>query len=888
MEASSYNKVKFFSIVIFLIFSVATSLFIHSFSHNKFNNSFDLNIMNTQKFVKNSVKSFILIKTEYYIEKSNFIFNQNDILTAMELKDRDRFNMLVQKYYKRLKIADNNLWGLHVILPDNLSFIRIHKPNSIDDYIKKGKKPLVDYVNKNKKYISGFDDGKFGYFFRIVIPIFSKTNKYLGLLEYSINLSDFTTLIYDKYGYESAFLINNQNNKEFLNDLKTTINHLKIFKPTSNNLKNMLIKNIDDNLIYKQNDKYMKLFFIDLNNESKLAISFDITDVMINKLSFDKNSFNFLISFLVIGFIVWFLLTFIIIKLLKFRDKATNELKEINKELDQKVKDKTKEIQSLLDTFDTKVIASRTDLKGKITYASYAYEQISGYSQEELIGTPHNIARHPDMPKEIFKSMWDTLKKDNIWKGEIKNRRKNGETYWLKAVIEPLYENGIKVGYSAVRENITSKKALEELNQTLELKVKERTQEIENQLYFDKLTGLGSYQALTQDVNNSDFMFTTLMLINIDNFQNINGLYGFEAGNKMLNDFASCLEEFNQDKPYKIYRIYADEFVLFNNCEFTCIEDYYADLLKLKDTIQSYKFYIDSIGENIFIDATIGISLGQENPITTVDMALRYAKQHKLNFQTYNSTLDIKDQLQDTIIWKDKIKKAIKEDRILPVFQPILNKQQQIIKYEVLTRMQENINDTTNLISPNKFLEESINAKQYNNIAKIVFKKAFEVMQNSDKLFSINLSYDDIYNNTLISFIENYIKQNDDIASRLVIEILETTEIGNQDIMKEFIVKFRSYGIQIAIDDFGTGHSNLSHILDMKPDFLKIDGAFIKHINEDKQSYAMVKSVVAFCKELDIKTIAEYVHSKEVFDTLYELGIDEFQGFYFSEPKVEI
>lgn len=546
----------------------------------------------------------------------------------------------------------------------------------------------------------------------------------------------------------------------------------------------------------------------------------------------------------------------------------------------------TKEdIDQLLQFFDKNVIASKTNLKGIITYASKAYQKISGYSEDELIGSPHNIVRDPSMPKEVFENMWNTIKSNNIWEGEVRNRKKDGTFYWLKAIISPFYEKGVLVGYSAIREDITAKKELENLNKNLELKVEQRTVEIENQFYYDSLTDLGSYQALNVDVQKSDFMFTTLILINIDNFQNINSLYGFDVGNDVLKEFADCLNSFNTNGTYKIYRIYADEFVLFSNSEFKSIETYYDDLMTLKHTVDNYKFYIKPLDERINIDVTMGVSLGQENPITTVDMALRYAKKHRVWFKAYNSNINLKDKLKQTLFWKDKIKSALLEDRIIPVFQPILNRKQETIKYEVLLRMRD---DDGSLISPYKFLEEAINSKQYNNIAKVIFQKTFELMKTTNKLFSINISYDDIYNNDLISFIEEIILKSPDVAKQLVIEILETSAIEDDTIMKEFTNKFRQYGVKIAIDDFGTGHSNLSHILNIDPDYLKIDGAFIKNINEDKQSFAMVKSIVAFCKELDIQVIAEFVHSAEVFKTLYDLDIDEFQGFYFSEPKEEI
>ena len=100
--------------------------------------------------------------------------------------------------------------------------------------------------------------------------------------------------------------------------------------------------------------------------------------------------------------------------------------------------------------------------------------------------------------------------------------------------------------------------------------------------------------------------------------------------------------------------------------------------------------------------------------------------------------------------------------------------------------------------------------------------------------------------------------------------------------------KSGKYGVKIAIDDFGSGYSNFKRIMSINPDYIKFDGSLIKNIDKDSYSYLIVKNLVNFAKELNIKTIAEFVHSKEVYDTCVYLGVDYLQGFYISEPKKDI
>ena len=101
--------------------------------------------------------------------------------------------------------------------------------------------------------------------------------------------------------------------------------------------------------------------------------------------------------------------------------------------------------------FEDGVILSETDLKGIITYANRKFCEISGYSKQELVGQPHNIVRHPDMPKAAFKEMWETIQQDKEWQGAVKNLRKDGRYYWVHTYIKPVYKDGKKVGYIAAR-----------------------------------------------------------------------------------------------------------------------------------------------------------------------------------------------------------------------------------------------------------------------------------------------------------------------------------------------------------------------------------------------------------------------------------------------------
>jgi len=119
------------------------------------------------------------------------------------------------------------------------------------------------------------------------------------------------------------------------------------------------------------------------------------------------------------------------------------------------------------------LIISRTDLNGTITYVNETFAKISGYEPEELIGKPHNIIRHPDMPKSAFKDLWDKLKNGKEWEGYVKNLRKDNGYYWVFAKISPLVKDGKIIGYKSLREPVSKEKRIEMQNKYDRLREKE-------------------------------------------------------------------------------------------------------------------------------------------------------------------------------------------------------------------------------------------------------------------------------------------------------------------------------------------------------------------------------------------------------------------------------
>ena len=190
------------------------------------------------------------------------------------------------------------------------------------------------------------------------------------------------------------------------------------------------------------------------------------------------------------------------------------------------------QLEKYVEIIDANVIISSTDCEGVITEVSEAFCKISGYSKEELIGVNHRIVRHPDMPDLLYKEMWETLSKGLFWKGEMKNLRKDGSSYWVDAVISPRYDaSGTILGYTAIRQDITDKKRIEELS------IRDTLTGLYNRLKLDELFAM--HLSLAKRHQGS---FSIIML-DIDKFKLVNDTYGHQAGDLLLQEIATLLQE---------------------------------------------------------------------------------------------------------------------------------------------------------------------------------------------------------------------------------------------------------------------------------------------------------------------------------------------------------
>jgi diguanylate cyclase (GGDEF)-like protein len=411
---------------------------------------------------------------------------------------------------------------------------------------------------------------------------------------------------------------------------------------------------------------------------------------------------------------------------------------------------------------------------------------------------------------------------------------------------------------------------------------RELNQKLSHQLHTDHLTSLPNRNALIRDIHSNRFY--ALILLNIDNFKEINDFYGHAIGDEMLLALSRSIQEAIQKFPMKLYKMPSDEYAIVITEPMSSLR---LDASRTAIVHYLHSKYYDVHGASIYVALTMGMdiairSLGTNSLLTNADMALKAAKKRHLSYMLYDETMQIKQEYQNNIYWSKKVKEAIEEKRFCLYYQPIIDpKNEDIVEYEALIRM---IDSNGSTIPPSYFLPAAKQSRLYPLISQFVVTEVFKMLESTPYHYSINLSVDDIFDKPTKEFLMQKLRTSSH-SKRLIFELLESEGIENYQEVSSFIADVKQYGCRIAIDDFGTGYSNFAHILQLDVDILKIDGSLIRNIDNDQNAQTVVTAITEFSKRLGLKTVAEFVHSEAVYNKCNELGVDYLQGYYISEPK---
>ena len=401
-------------------------------------------------------------------------------------------------------------------------------------------------------------------------------------------------------------------------------------------------------------------------------------------------------------------------------------------------------------------------------------------------------------------------------------------------------------------------------------------------------SGYPNKLALMKDIHQHQMKKPGLFLVYMDNYTLNESFFGSDIAEKLDKIFLNALKQFSALLPnHNIYHISNGEYAILldtENFEASRIEAFCANLIehvkKSRFSWDIYEFYVnitmsyaDTEAQTLYEDAhaVLGVALSEKKEYLLSEGIIHKLKQN------------IKENLKILKV----IKEALKDDKIIPFFQPIYNnKTREIKRYEALVRMYD---ENYDLVFPQPyFLEAAKKGKLYPYITKLLIDKVVKKIREKGCEISVNLSSLDIEDPIMREFLLEALEQNKDVTDKLIFELLEDKETDSYEIVKEFIETAKSYGVKIAIDDFGSGFSNFIRIIEFKPDIIKLDGSLIMDIDKSQACRQTVETIKVFADKIGAKTVAEYVSNREIFDIINEIGIDYSQGFYIGKAELQL
>uniref|UniRef100_A0A7U3YEM8 Diguanylate cyclase/phosphodiesterase with PAS/PAC sensor(S) n=1 Tax=Geobacillus sp. (strain Y4.1MC1) TaxID=581103 RepID=A0A7U3YEM8_GEOS0 len=521
-----------------------------------------------------------------------------------------------------------------------------------------------------------------------------------------------------------------------------------------------------------------------------------------------------------------------------------------------------------------------TDAQNRILFVNPAFEIVTGYSADEVIGKNPRILQSGMHDKSFYEKMWNALNQYGVWKGEIWNKRKDGELYleWL-TISAVKDQQGNVTNYVAIFSDITEHKR--NMEQLTKLALYDPLTNVPNRYLFEKR--LESIIRMSKKHNQS----FALLFLDLDRFKNINDTLGHHMGDMLLKETAQRLNGMLR-KQDTIARFGGDEFVIIlPNLKHIREAVYMAE-----NIIESLKRPFNVNHQEVYISTSIGISVypydgtDKETLIRMADRAMYQAKTNGRNqFVLYHDGMN--NNGRHLFQLETALRKAFDLGEFALYYQPQVDmKTKQIRAVEALIRWNHH---EKGVISPGQFIPLAEESGLITPISDWIIMQACEDLKQLQWQFpyvkmSINIS--PIYFQQ-IDFLEKLQKTIESVnvnPRSLELELTESAIMPHADQSVGRLTTLKTMGISIAIDDFGTGFSSLSYLHRFPIDVLKIDQSFIKQLSQYQEDLAIVKAIIMMAHSLQIQVVAEGVETEKQYQILEEQRCDFVQGYYVSNP----
>ena len=530
-----------------------------------------------------------------------------------------------------------------------------------------------------------------------------------------------------------------------------------------------------------------------------------------------------------------------------------------------------------------------TDTAGCILYVNEAFQRITGYARDEVLGRNPRILNGGLTPRATYEQMWATLLAGEVWRGEFHNVRKDGSAYLELATIAPIKDAGGTVThYVAVKEDITQRKQSEALLHRL--------------AYFDALTGLPNRallhdriaQAIRSGVRRESFGM--LMLVDIDRFRQLNDTLGHAAGDRLLCEVAARLRASVREED-TVARHGDDDFAVLveriGETEADALSHAEHVARKLQRALQQPYVLGGTEGDRHFATLSFGISLfhdgvsSLESLLKQAEVALYRAKQDGRDIVRFfnpemQAVVDAHARLEA------RMHEALEANAFRLFFQPQVNRRGVVIGAEALLRWPL---DGGAMVSPAEFIPLAEDTGHIVRLGSWVLRSAcaqlarWQMNETTRHLkIAVNVSARQFHQPDFVASVKDTVRAAAIDPCRLELELTESAILSDVDETIRRMNELRALGIRFALDDFGTGYSSLSYLKRLPLDQLKIDQSFVRDMAEDEGSEAIVLAILSLSHALGLEVVAEGVERPEQRDFLRHHGCDCFQGYLFGKP----
>ncbi|MGF9977937.1 EAL domain-containing protein [Viridibacillus arvi] len=536
-------------------------------------------------------------------------------------------------------------------------------------------------------------------------------------------------------------------------------------------------------------------------------------------------------------------------------------------------------IQKVFETISEGIMI--TDPKKKIINVNPAFEFVTGYKKEEVVGHSPAILQSGIHDSDFYKSMWNELYSKGEWQGEIWNRRKTGDAYpeWL-SIMEVRNKQGEVTNYCGVFSDLTEQKGVED--------------ELEKRAMTDSLTGVSNRFAYTErmrvllESSSTRSYQHAVLFLDLDRFKQINDTLGHAVGDYLLVEVVKRIQSLLKNKDI-LARYGGDEFVItLTNIHHPREAVHLAEMI-----IQLLEQPFAVEDQNLYVSTSIGISIyphdGDDTEVllTKADKAMYFAKQNgRGQFSFYFD--ELQTDSKRVLLLDNELRKAIENDSFELHYQPKVSVTTgAIVGVEALVRWH---NEKLGFVSPGEFIPYAEETGLIIPISECIINRACQdyiklKSQNIKNMpIALNISSIHFHQSNFIESITQILERNNCPAHYFEIELTERTVMNSEKETIRKLVLLKQLGFKLSIDDFGTGYSSLSYLVQFPLNYLKIDRSFIQHICSLDDKQAVVDAIIQMAHRLHMKVIAEGVEQREQVQLLRKMGCDMIQGYYYSKP----